>query len=67
MLSRNHPDRIRIAFDDTRLAANPPTLGCLSRAEQKCTTRSLWPAKMSAPVVQEECHRDRLAAGWGGE
>ena len=22
MLSRNHPDRIRIAFDDTRLVAN---------------------------------------------
>ncbi len=32
MLSRNHPDRIRIAFDDTRLVANaglllPVTLG----------------------------------------
>ena len=23
-----------------------------------------WPAKMSVPVVQEKCHRDRPAAGW---
>ena len=38
MLPRNHPDRIRIAFDDTRLVANaglllsvstwPPRSGC---------------------------------------
>ena len=39
MLSRNHPDRIRIAFDDTRLVANA---GLLLRA---CLISPLSPSR----------------------
>ena len=59
MLPRNHPDRIRIAFDDHRLVTNaglllPATLALhlgLPQAEPTPATRSrIGPTPMTSPT-----------------
>ena len=47
MLPRNHPDRIRIAFDDRRLVANaglllPVTLPGISACPNSSGSASTW-------------------------
>ena len=71
MLSRNHPDRIRIAFDDTRLVANAGLLLPVTLA-QHLGLRELVDSHVDlgdAPGAGEHGRQDAdpggLGAGWG--
>ena len=61
MLARNHPDRIRIAFDDHRLVANaglllPVTLAQhLGPCVKSSTATSTWETRRGERTQETSC------------
>ena len=60
MLPRNHPDRIRVSFDDHRLVANaglllPATLAQHLGLRELVTITSTWAARRGGPTRGTRC------------
>ena len=60
MLPRNHPDRIRVSFDDHRLVANaglllPATLAHHLACGNSSTITSTWASRRGGPTRGTRC------------
>ena len=70
MLSRNHPDRIQITFDDRRLVATPgcsfpPPWPGISACPNSSSSASTWAMPRAGERGRQDDDAGGLRAGWG--